>query len=98
MVRARALSAVARRVLAALAEGGWRHGYDLCREAEVKSGTLYPLLIRWEAQGYLSAEWRESEGAARPPRHVYRLTPAGVRLAAENPAVEPDPAPAGRPA
>lgn len=58
-----------------------RHGYDLCREAQIKSGTLYPLLIRLEAQGFLSADWQASEVPGRPPRHVYRLTATGCRLA-----------------
>ena len=58
-----------------------RHGYDLCREAQIKSGTLYPLLIRLEAQGFLSADWQASEVPGRPPRPVYRLTAAGCRLA-----------------
>lgn len=61
-----------------------RHGYDLCREAQIKSGTLYPLLIRLEAQGYLAADWQMSDVPGRPPRHVYRLTAAGCRLAAEH--------------
>jgi PadR family transcriptional regulator PadR len=83
MVRSRSLSPAARRVLAALVQAGstGRHGYDLCREAEIKSGTLYPLLIRLEAQGYLLADWQASEVQGRPPRHVYRLTAAGCRLA-----------------
>lgn len=87
MARSRALSPAARRLLAALtvSGGAGRHGYDLCREAGIKSGTLYPLLIRLESQGYLAAEWRASETPGRPPRHVYRLTAEGVRLAAENP-------------
>ena len=36
------------------ARDGWSHGYELARLAGVKSGTLYPLLIRLEAQGYLA--------------------------------------------
>ena len=85
MVRSRSLSPAARRVLAALVQAGatGRHGYDLCRQAEIKSGTLYPLLIRLEAQGYLVADWQASEVPGRPPRHVYRLTAAGCRLADE---------------
>lgn len=87
MTRSRSLSPAARRLLAVLAQSGsaWRHGYDLCREAGIKSGTLYPLLIRLEAQGYLAAEWGKSEVPGRPPRHLYRLTAEGFRLAAENP-------------
>lgn len=61
----------------------WSHGYDLCRLARIKSGTLYPLLIRLETQGYLEAEWQAPVGPGRPPRHAYRLTASGGRLAFE---------------
>ncbi len=85
MVRSRSLSPAARRVLASLAVAGTdgRHGYDLCREADIKSGTLYPLLVRLEGQGYLDASWQPAMTPGRPPRHVYRLTAEGRRLAAE---------------
>lgn len=88
MTRQRSLSPAACRVLAALSRSGrrGRHGYDLCREAEIKSGTLYPLLIRLERQGFLAAEWLPSDTPGRPPRHVYRLTAQGHQLAADNPA------------
>jgi PadR family transcriptional regulator PadR len=87
MTRSRTPSPAARRVLAALVRAGasGRHGYDLCREAQIKSGTLYPLLIRLEAQGFLAADWQAADAPGRPPRHVYRLTAAGVRLADEHP-------------
>jgi DNA-binding PadR family transcriptional regulator len=86
MIRARSLSPATRSVLAILAgiSPQWLHGYDLCRATGIKSGTLYPLLIRLESQGHLEAEWLPAE-TGRPPRHAYRLTPAGRRLAAENP-------------
>ena len=67
---------------------GWCHGYDLCRKAGIKSGTLYPLLIRLEAQGYLEAEWQEPAERGRPPRHAYRLTARGRQLADEHPPLE----------
>lgn len=84
MVRTRALSSVSRRVLQVLLQAGaeWSHGYDLCRTAQVKSGTLYPLLIRLEAQGYLEAEWQGLGDPGRLPRHAYRLTAKGRELAA----------------
>ena len=87
MTRSRALSPTARNLLAILAAAGnrWCHGYDLCRLAGVKSGTLYPLLIRLAAQGHLEAEWQPPSEPGRPPRHAYRLTAAGRRLAADNP-------------
>lgn len=78
MSRSRAVSPQALAVITVLADGDeWRHGYDLMTHAGVKSGTLYPLLMRLEAQGLLEAQWVESPQAGRPQRHVYRLTPAG---------------------
>lgn len=87
MVRARALSAPARAALAILAAAGEEgsHGYDLCRRAGIKSGTLYPLLMRLAAQGYLEAEWQPPSETGRPSRHAYRLTAAGRALARANP-------------
>jgi DNA-binding PadR family transcriptional regulator len=70
-------------LLAALLEarGGWSYGYELASLTGIKSGTLYPLLIRLEAQGHLEAEWQQPAASGRPPRHAYRLTAAGERLA-----------------
>ena len=99
MTRLRALSPHARMVLAVLldARGGWSHGYELARLAGLKSGTLYPLLIRLEAQGYLEAEWQPPSEGGRPPRHAYRLTASGVQLARANPPGQaPSPAPRHR--
>jgi DNA-binding PadR family transcriptional regulator len=83
VTRKRALSDHAQRLLGALldAQGRWSHGYDLAASTGLKSGTLYPLLIRLEAQGYLEAEWQPPAARGRPPRHAYRLTAAGERLA-----------------
>lgn len=61
--------------------GDWRYGYDLCREVGIKSGTLYPMLIRLAEQGLLAAEWRAPEKPGRPPRHTYRLTAQGLAFA-----------------
>ena len=47
----------------------------------LRSGTLYPLLIRLEAQGLLEAEWQPPAAPGRPPRHAYRLTAAGLARA-----------------
>jgi PadR family transcriptional regulator, regulatory protein PadR len=97
MVRARSLSPASRQVLAALAEAGgaWQHGYELCRRTGIKSGTLYPLLVRLAGQGHLEAEWQAPAEPGRPARHVYRLTASGRRLAADNPPPAPSQA-AGR--
>ena len=95
MTRSRALSEHARRVLSALldAQMDWSHGYELCHATGVKSGTLYPLLIRLEAKGYLEAKWQPPAQSGRPPRHAYRLTASGVVLARNNPPLTAEAAP-----
>jgi PadR family transcriptional regulator PadR len=44
---------------------------------EVPEGTVYPLLSRLKAEGWLDSEWVEAE--AGHPRKYYRLTRAGRR-------------------
>ena len=61
----------------------WRYGYDLSRETELASGTLYPILMRLADREFLEARWETSEQPGRPPRHVYRLTDAGADYARE---------------
>lgn len=61
----------------------WRYGYDLSRETTLKSGTLYPILMRLANCGWLETAWTQPEEMGRPPRHMYRLTPKGVRCAQE---------------
>jgi DNA-binding PadR family transcriptional regulator len=56
---------------------------DLAKETGLLSGTLYPLLMRLSDQGFLDARWQESEQPGKPPRHMYRLTAAGLALARE---------------
>ncbi len=58
----------------------WRYGYELSRETELKSGTLYPILMRLEKYALLEARWVATEDGV-PPRHTYRLTPSGLELA-----------------
>ena len=78
----------------AAAPDDWRHGYELARATGLKSGTLYPLLIRLADRGYLEARWEApGDGKARP-RHLYRLTATGRAYATA--AGEPRPQPIGR--
>jgi len=62
------------------AAGEWRYGYDISRETGLKSGTLYPVLIRLAEQKLLEATWEASEPGI-PPRHLYRLTSEGRQFA-----------------
>jgi PadR family transcriptional regulator, regulatory protein PadR len=74
-----------RALLAALLERPqtWRHGYDLSKETGLRSGTLYPLLMRLSEQGLLESRWQEAERSGLPPRHAYKLTAPGLALARE---------------
>src|SRR5271157_6147425 len=58
----------------------WRYGYELSRETGLKSGTLYPILMRLEKFSLLEACWVATEEGV-PPRHTYRLTSDGLELA-----------------
>jgi len=58
----------------------WRYGYELSRATGLKSGTLYPILMRLEKYTLLEARWVTTEDGV-PPRHTYRLTPNGLELA-----------------
>jgi transcriptional regulator len=69
-------------VLAAL-EDAPRHGYDIAREIDGRSGgmlrfhvaSLYPMLYRLERRAWISGRWIEKAGQRR--RRYYRLTPLG---------------------
>lgn len=57
----------------------WRYGYELSQVTGLKSGTLYPILMRLEKCALLEACWVATEEGV-PPRHTYRLTPRGLAL------------------
>lgn len=61
----------------------WRHGYDLSKGTALKSGTLYPILMRLCDRGVLESKWEAPSEPGRPPRHLYRLTASGVAVAKE---------------
>ena len=81
MRRSRKHSQQTRAVLAELASepSRDRYGYELAQATGLASGTLYPILMRLEDRGFLEARWELSE---RRPRHVYRLTGAGLEAVA----------------
>jgi PadR family transcriptional regulator, regulatory protein PadR len=72
-------------VLDAFLEGpkDWLYGYDISRNTGLKSGTLYPILMRLAERKLLETSWETAE-IGRPPRHLYRLTPDGMRFAREH--------------
>jgi PadR family transcriptional regulator, regulatory protein PadR len=70
-------------VLAALCDqpSRWQHGYGLAKQTGLKSGTLYPILIRLADRGLVEACWQDEPAPGRPRRHLYRLTSAGLASA-----------------
>ena len=70
-------------VLAALSDqpSQWQHGYALAKQTGLKSGTLYPILIRLADRGLVEACWQDEPAPGRPRRHLYRLTAAGLASA-----------------
>src|SRR6516165_2078655 len=60
----------------------WRHGYGIARETGLKSGTLYPVLIRLADRGLVEACWEDEQPAGRPRRHRHRYLPPAGQLPA----------------
>ena len=92
MPRNRPPSAQAISVLRALAAdpARWRYGYDLAAEVHLKSGSLYPILVRLADRGLLETSWEPSPGSlAAPPSVPADPGRPGVRGGA-------GPGPAGR--
>jgi PadR family transcriptional regulator PadR len=61
----------------------WKYGYDISRNTGLKSGTLYPILMRLADRKLLETSW-ETAAQGKPPRHLYRLTANGLRFAREH--------------
>lgn len=85
MNRRRKLSAQSVAVLTALATRpvDWLYGLELAELTGLKSGTLYPILIRLADRALLESRWLEPSGQGRPARHAYRITAAGLKALAE---------------
>jgi|ERR1700733_13163227 PadR family transcriptional regulator PadR len=62
----------------------WMYGYELSDSAQLKSGTLYPILMRLSDRGFLESKWQPSPHAGRPQRRMYKLTAQGIALAREH--------------
>jgi PadR family transcriptional regulator PadR len=91
MIRARKPSAHTMSVLNLLVEQprSWQYGYELAQLTQLKSGTLYPILMRLCDRKLLESKWQPSSNQGRPPRHMYRLTASGIVFAKEQMADTP---------
>lgn len=78
----RLLSPNAARLIATFlaSPAGRFYGYELLQASGMKSGSLYPVLGRFEDYGWITGEMQESPGG-RPPRRVYILDPTGADAA-----------------
>jgi DNA-binding PadR family transcriptional regulator len=59
------------------------YGLEIGDAAELRSGTVHPILARLEGVGWLQSRWEDIDPKAegRPARRYYRLTADGVRAA-----------------
>lgn len=79
------LTPQAARVLNSLLCEASLSGAELSKRTGLKSGTLYPLLLRLEQAGWLASEWEagEPQVLGRPRRRFYRVTGVGAARARE---------------
>lgn len=76
-------------LILSLLEQQARHGYDICKLIEARSGgdlrfhvtTLYPLLYRLEERGFVQGLWVEKANQRR--RRYYSLTAEGRKALAQ---------------
>lgn len=76
-------------VILSLLAGRARHGYELASMIESRSenalsfhvASIYPMLYRLEAKGWVAGRWVEKAGERR--RRYYRLTPLGRKMLAD---------------
>jgi PadR family transcriptional regulator PadR len=75
-------------LILSLLEAQPRHGYDLSKLIEARSGgvltfrvaSLFPLLYRLEKRGWIQGRWIEKAGQRR--RRYYKLTTTGANVLA----------------
>ena len=86
MQRNRPPSAQAVKVLRTLAAdpARWRYGYDLTAEVHLKSGSLYPILVRLADRGLLETAWEAGRpaictGCPWPDGSTWRRCPLPIR-------------------
>jgi PadR family transcriptional regulator PadR len=60
-------------------------GADIMKATRLASGTLYPILLRFEHYGLLDSDWEHESPTilGRPRRRFYSITPNGRRVARE---------------
>ena len=59
------------------------YGLEIGSIARLAPGTIQPILVRFEALGWLTSRWEQLDPsqAGRPRRRYYRFAPHGAELA-----------------
>ena len=55
-------------------------GFELSKDSGLAAGTIYPILQRLTAAGWVTSRWEQADVAqteGRPPRRYYQLTTEG---------------------
>lgn len=85
MKQKRALSRTALEVLAAFLKSSAepKYGLQLMNETGIQAGSLYPILQRFEDQGWIEAHWEDIDPSreGRPRRRYYSITGVGHEAA-----------------
>jgi len=58
-------------------------GLSICRDADLGSGTVYPILDRLTERGWVTSYEETGPHPGRPPRRFYELTGAGRQQATQ---------------
>lgn len=60
-------------------------GTDIRKAIGLSSGTLYPILLRFEEAGWLRSKWEnvDPSEAGRPRKRLYRISSSGLARASE---------------
>jgi DNA-binding PadR family transcriptional regulator len=56
------------------------HGREVCELTGLASGTVHPILARFEGLGWLTSRWEDADPVkeGRPKRRYYRFGPDGA--------------------
>src|SRR5580692_1912643 len=59
------------------------YGLQICTTAGLPSGTIHPILARFESMGWLESRWEDAvpQDEGRPRRRYYKLTDDGAEQA-----------------
>jgi len=60
-------------------------GSEIKEIVHLSTGTLYPILLRFEEVGWLESKWEEADPSKirRPRKRFYRITSTGLSKASE---------------